>query len=170
LADYHNELATRMQRGELFSAKNTMDDSVFQKPSKYHTANGRKVYSGGGIMPDVFVPADTMGNTELLYDLKSRELFMAYVIQKMQPLLLQYPTYNSFRNYQVNDTILSDFIVYATKTLKQLDSDEIRRSKSYIRLYIKAAAARFKWGDIAYYKTINQDDETLKAAIKCENE
>jgi carboxyl-terminal processing protease len=170
IENYHNELATRMQKGELFSAKNNMDDSIFQKPSKYHTANGRKVYSGGGIMPDVFVPADTMGNTKLLYDLNDNQLFMAYVLQKMQSSLRKYSTYESFnKGYTVTDDELSHFIVYATKTLKQLDSDEIRRSKNNIKLYLKANAARFKWGDVAYYKTMNQGDETLKKAVEVLN-
>ena len=166
IENYHNELANRMQKGELFSAKNNMDDSIFQKPSKFHTSGGRKVYSGGGIMPDVFVPTDTMANTRLMYDLNYNQLYMGYVLQKMQAILDKYPTYDSFRNYTVSDDELSNFIVYSTKTLKQLESDEIRRSKIKMKLYLKANAARFKWGDIAYFKTLNQDDETLKAAVK----
>ncbi|RKR81552.1 carboxyl-terminal processing protease [Mucilaginibacter gracilis] len=167
IENYHNELAARMQKGELFSAKNNMDDSLFKTPAKYHTANGRKVYSGGGIMPDVFVPADTMSNTRLLYDLNDKQLFMGYVLQKMQPKLAQYPNYEAFAsNYRVTDDELTNFIVYATKTLKQLDSEEIKRSRAGICLQLKAMAARFKWGDVAYFKTLNHDDETLKAAIE----
>ena len=165
--DYHNELTTRMQKGELFSAKSNMDDSVFRQPSKFHTANGRKVYSGGGIMPDVFVPADTMGNTSLFYDLNNRRLFDAYVLQKMQGILRKYTDFDTFNaGYQVSPAEFTNFIIYATQTLKELDSNEIARSANNIRLYLKAAAARFKWGDEAYFKTINKDDPTLKKAIE----
>jgi carboxyl-terminal processing protease len=164
--DYHNELTTRMQKGELFSAKSNMDDTIFKKPSKYHTAKGRKVFSGGGIMPDVFVPADTTGNTRLLYDLNNRQLFTAYALQKMQATLAKYPTYDAFnKDYQVSTTELTSFIIYATQTLKELDSGEIARSTPDIKRYLKANAARFKWGDEAYYRIINQDDETLRKAI-----
>ncbi len=164
--EYHNELAARMQKGELFSAKSNMDDSIFQQPSKYHTASGRKVFSGGGIMPDVFVPADTAGNTALLYELGNRQLFMAYAVQKMQGVLKKYGRFEDFdKGYNVSEATLTDFIIYATKTLKQLDSDQIGRSKQNMKLYIKAFAARFKWGDDAYFKTINKDDPTLKAAV-----
>jgi carboxyl-terminal processing protease len=167
IESYHNELASRMQKGELFSAKNNMEDSVFKKPSKYHTANGRKVYSGGGIMPDIFVPADTLSNTRLLFDLNNKQLFMAFVLQRMQPTLAKYPTSDSFeKGYTVTDDNLSSFIIYATKTLKQLDSEEIGRSRIAIKRYIKATAAGFKWGDNAYYKAINQGDETLAKAIE----
>jgi carboxyl-terminal processing protease len=164
--DYHNELSARMQKGELFSAKSNMDDSVFQHASKFRTSNGRKVFSGGGIMPDVFVPADTTGNTRLFYDLNARQLFMAYAIQKMQGTLAKYPNFEAFsKGYNVSQTELTNFIIYATKTLKQLDSDEIGRSIPDIKRFLKANAARFKWGDEAYYRTINQDDVTLKKAI-----
>ena len=144
-----------------------MDDSIFQKPSKYHTANGRKVFSGGGIMPDVFVPADTMGNTTLLYDLNNRQIFTAYALQKMQGILGRYATFDAFaKGYQVSQTELTNFIIYATKTLKQMDSQELGRSEANIKLYLKANAARFKWGDDAYYHIINQDDATLKKAVE----
>lgn len=163
---YHNEVAARMAKGELFSAKSNMDDSIFRKPSKYHTANGRRVFSGGGIMPDVFVPADTTGNTDLLYNLNSHQLFTAFVLQKMQGALSRYPTFEAFsKGYFVNDDTFTGFLVYSTKTLKQLDSDQIKQSDKKIRLYIKAFAARFKWGDEAFFKTLNKDDETLKAAV-----
>jgi carboxyl-terminal processing protease len=164
---YHNELATRMQKGELFSAKSNMDDSIFRQPSHYHTSNGRKVFSGGGIMPDVFVPADSNANTQLLYDLSSRQLYTAYVLQKMQPTLARYPTFDNFsKRYTVTDDELTNFIIYITKTLRELDSDQIKRSTPYMRLNLKAAAARFKWGDVAYFKTLNEDDVTLKAAVE----
>ncbi|WP_448702072.1 S41 family peptidase [Mucilaginibacter sp. AW1-3] len=163
---YHNELAERMRKGELFSEKSNLDDSIFKQPSKYHTANGRKVFSGGGIMPDVFIPADTTGNTELLYSLSNRQHFMAFAIQKMQRDIKQYPTFDAFsKNYQVNDDTFTDFLLYASKTLKQLDSDQIKQSDKKIRLYLKAFAARFKWGDDAYFKILNKDDVTLKAAV-----
>jgi len=163
---YHNELAQRMRKGELFSAKSNLDDSIFRLPSKYRTASGRKVFSGGGIMPDVFVPADTTGNTDLLYSLNNHQLFMAFAIQKMQRTLSKYPTFESFNTaYRVTNDTFTDFLIYATKTLKQLDSDQIKQSDKKIRLYIKAMAARFKWGDEGYFKVMNQDDATLKAAV-----
>ncbi|MEO6524021.1 MAG: S41 family peptidase [Mucilaginibacter sp.] len=164
---YHNELASRMQKGELFSAKNNLDDSLFQQPSKYHTLSGKKVYSGGGIMPDVFVPADTVSNTKLLYDLNNQDIFMAYVLQKMQGKLAKYPTFNSFNKaYTVTDDELTRFIIYATKSLKQMDSGEIERSKANIKRYLKAAAAHFKWGDVAYYTSINDEDVAVKKAVE----
>jgi carboxyl-terminal processing protease len=168
LESYHNELAERMRKGELFSAQRNMSDSIFRRqPSKYHTASGRKVFSGGGIMPDVFVPADTTLNTALVQELSERQLFGAYVIDKMQPTLQQYQTAADFiKGYNMDDDELNDFIVYASGTLKEMDSAEIRRSKPSIKLLIKAFAARFKWGDNAYFEVLNSNDATLKKALE----
>jgi len=166
IENYHNELASRMQKGELFSAKSNLDDSLFKQPSKYHTASGKKVYSGGGIMPDIFVPADTLSNTRLLFDLNNQDIFMAYVLQKMQGTLAQYPTFDGFnKGYTVTDDEFTRFIIYATKTLKQLDSDEIKRSTTNIKRYLKATAAHFKWGNVAYYTSLNQGDEVVRQAV-----
>ena len=166
-AEYRNELAARTQKGELLSAKNNMADSSFKQPSNYRTAKGRKVYAGGGIMPDVFVPADINANTRLLYYLDDQRLYEAYVLQHLQNTLSRYHSYETFsKNYHVSDAEFNNFIIYASQSIKEMDSDELRRSAAGIRLNLKAAAARFKWGDEAYYRTLNHNDPTLRKAIE----
>jgi len=167
---YRNEVNERVQKGELFSEENYLKDSSFKKASVYHTSSGRKVFSGGGIMPDVFVPADTTGNTMLIQELGNQQLFNAFVIDKMQSILNSYKTEDSFLNsYTVSDNQYDDFILYASKTLKEMDSSEVKISKDNIKLLLKAFAARFKWDDAAYYQVLNNDDETLKKAIAAIN-
>ncbi|HVV54707.1 MAG TPA: S41 family peptidase [Mucilaginibacter sp.] len=166
LDDYRNELAERMQKGELFSEENYLRDSDFKSAQVYHTAKGRKVFSGGGIMPDIFVPDDTTGSTMLIQELGDNQVFGAYVIDRMQPILSKFPTDDAFlKNYRVSDDQFGDFIQYASKTLKEMDSNEIRVSESNIKLLVKAFAARYKWGDNAYFEALNSDDVTLKKAI-----
>ena len=169
LENYHNEVVARMQKGQLFSEQSYLTDSSFKKASVYHTANGRKVYSGGGILPDIFVPADTTGNTELVQELGDRQLFNAYVIDKMQADLGKYNNDSFVKDYQVSNDRFDDFIQYAAGTLKQMDSREIKDSKDNIKLLLKAFAARYKWGDNAYYEVLNSDDNTLQKAIEAIN-
>ncbi|MBS1532044.1 MAG: S41 family peptidase [Bacteroidetes bacterium] len=169
LENYHNEVAQRMQKGELFSEQSYLADSAFKRASVYHTANGRKVFSGGGILPDIFVPADTTGNTELVQDLGDRQLFNAFVIDKMQGDLAKYNNDSFIKNYQVSNAQFDDFIQYAAQTLRQMDSREIKESKGNIKLLLKAFAARYKWGDNAYYEVLNSDDNTLQKAVEAIN-
>jgi len=163
---YHAEISDRMRKGELFSAQNNLDDSIFKHPSPYRTISGRKVFSGGGIMPDVFVPEDTTGNTQLIHDLLDQEQFTAYVIDKLQPVLNKYATADEFlKQYTVTGDVFDDFILYASANIKEMDSHELLVSAPNIKNILKAFAARFKWGDNAYFEAINADDATLKKAI-----
>jgi carboxyl-terminal processing protease len=163
---YHNEIAERMQKGELYSAANTLKDSSFRKISYYHTSKGKKVYSGGGIMPDIFIPADTNTNTPLIQDLNQQQLFTAFLIDRLYPVYKKYTTDDDFiKNFQVSDQLLNDFIVYSSATIKEMDSRELRESKPNIKKLLKAYMARFMWGDTAYYRVVNNDDPAVTKAV-----
>jgi len=164
---YHNEIAERLQKGELYSAVNTMKDSSFHKGLFYHTAKGKKVYSGGGIMPDIFIPADTTINTPLIQDMNERQLFTAFIIDKLYQVYRKYNTRNDFvKNYVLSDASFNDFITYSSATLKDMDPREVKASKTNIKKLLKAYMARFQWGDSAYYQVINTDDPALVKAVE----
>ncbi len=170
LDSYRNELNDRVQKGELLSEQSYLNDTTLKKATIYHTTSGRKVFSGGGIMPDVFVPADTVGNTLLIHELNSRQLFGAFVIDKMQRTLGKYDTDDLFlKSYSVSNSEFDDFIRYASNELKEMDSVEVKASKENIKLLLKAFAARYKWGDTAYFEVINSNDMVLKKAISALN-
>ena len=163
---YHNEIAGRMKKGELFSAQSNLDDSIFKKPSPYRTISGRIVFSGGGIMPDIFVPEDTSSKTLILQQLGDNQLYTAYVIDKLQQELNKFNAAEAFiKHYEVSDDEFDKFILYASQTIKEMDSHELLISKQKIKNGLKALAARFKWGDNAYYEVINIDDVTLQKAV-----
>jgi carboxyl-terminal processing protease len=167
IASYRNELANRVRKGELLNAGNGLTDSAFIGGAAYHTLNGRKVFSAGGIMPDVFVPADTSRSTQLLNNLNDYQLFTGYIIDRLQPVLKKYNTSADFvKNYNLNDQSLHAFIMYASKTLKYMDSHELLVSRDMIKTLVKANAARFKWGNNAYYEVLNNNDSTFKKALE----
>ena len=117
-------------------------------------------------MPDIFVPADTTSNTMLIQELGNQQLFNAFVIDRMQPVLNNYTTDDAFlKGYNMSNNEFDDFILYSSKTLKEMDSNEVKISKDNIKLLLKAFAARFKWGDTAYFHVMNSNDQTLKKAI-----
>lgn len=166
VASYRNELANRIRKGELLTAGSNLSDSAFLGASAYHTTKGRKVFSMGGIMPDVFVPADTTQNTQLVDDLASNQLFTAYVIDRLQPVISKYPTADNFINqYDITDTGLHNFIAYASQKVKNIAPRDLEISRDIIKTLIKANAARFKWGNNAYYRVLNTNDPTFKTAL-----
>ena len=56
--NYQMDLLKRAEHGEYFS-----EDSIHQNGKQYKTRIGRIVYGGGGVTPDFFIPADTLGTT-----------------------------------------------------------------------------------------------------------
>lgn len=166
---YRNELAQRMQKGELFSEESNLKDSAFNKPTNFHTVLGRKVFSGGGIMPDVFVPEDTAQNTYLARVLNNKQLFSAYVVDHMQSVLGKYTANDFCNSYTVTDADFGNFILYSSHTVKDMDAKEVFVAKENIKTLLKAYAARFKWGDEAYFKTVNANDPALKKAVESLN-
>ncbi|WP_454801718.1 S41 family peptidase [Mucilaginibacter phyllosphaerae] len=165
-ASYRNELANRVSKGELLNAGSNLTDSAFIGASTYHTTKGRKVFSRGGIMPDVFVPADTSQNTQLIEQLAENQIFTAYVIDRLLPVIAKYPTADNFiEQYNLSDESLHNFIMYASQTVKYIDSHELRISGEMIKTLVKANAARFKWGNNAYYRVLNSNDSTFKKAL-----
>ena len=166
IESYRNELAERVQKGELISESNNLNDSIFKKHSPYHTSLGRKVFSGGGIMPDIFVPEDTTQRSIIVQELSDQLLFTAFVAEHLQPLLNKYASEDAFlKGYNVSDQEFDRFILYASQTIKEMDSQELLASKPYIKTLLKAFAGRFKWGDDAYFKILNADDPVLKKGI-----
>ncbi|MES2808582.1 MAG: S41 family peptidase, partial [Bacteroidota bacterium] len=163
---YRNELAQRVRQGELLSEENNLKDSAFSKPTNYHTTLGRKVFSGGGIMPDIFVPADTTLNTYLTHQLSNKQVFTAYVIDHLQPLLAKYTAADYHKNYTVSDADLGNFIIYAAQKITDIDAREVMLGKDNLKNLLKAFAARFKWGDEEYYRNLNATDATIRKAVE----
>ena len=167
--DYREEIKLRQQRGELTSLEKSLADTAY-KTHTYYTQSGKKVYGGGGIMPDIFVPQDTAAYTKLISELAAAQVFTAYTLDKLLPTLARQANAGTYINgFNITDNQLDDFILYASRTLKEMDSGEIRVSRPYLKLYLKAFAARFKWGDNAYFKVMNQNDLAIKKALVAVN-
>ena len=73
---YQHELQHRYEQGELVSA----DSIDYPDSLKYTTAKGRVVYGGGGIMPDVFVPMDTIRLSDYFLSLRSAGIFNTFAL------------------------------------------------------------------------------------------
>jgi len=167
LENYHNEIAERLQKGEMYSAENSLKDSAFKTAAIYHTLKGKKVYSGGGIMPDIFIPADTLLNTPLLSKLNDKQLFTAFIIDRLTPVFKNYRTADDFiSNYNVTDQNFDTFISYAAAGLNGIDNHEAEVSKPNIKMLLKAYMGRFQWGDNTYYRIVNNNDPAIKKALE----
>lgn len=107
--DYYN----RLSHGELLSA----DSIHFADSLRCFTSGNRLVYGGGGIMPDVFVPIDTMRASDYMINLRSKGLFNSFALnwveENREQFLQKAPTYDKFSKEYEKMNVLSEFEKYA---------------------------------------------------------
>jgi len=166
--EYYKDFKNRLEHGELVSA----DSIVFPDSLKYYTPNGRLVYGGGGVMPDVFIPIDSTRFSDYYTDLVRKGVFneftMSYLDKYRMDLLQKYPDINTFiANFQLTDEIFSDFNSNAEKSevLRNTD-DKYYYPDENIKTQIKALIARNLWDTNAYFKVISILDQELSTAIE----
>lgn len=121
--EYRKESRRRRDNGELFSA----DSIHVDDQQEFLTDNKRKVYGGGGILPDVFVPLDTSETSEFLTQLLSKGLFFQYINEYVDAnrdeLNSKYPDFETFdAGFSVDGRFLDDFLAYAESELKQKEA------------------------------------------------
>ncbi len=168
--DYYNDLTDRYHNGEF-----TNRDSIHQKDTvKFYTSQGRLVYGGGGIMPDIFVPLDTSNNSNnFLNAVLSQGLIQqfAYGYYHDHPGMLDsYADVATFRKkYTVNNEIFSSFLALAENNKIQPKETELASAKGYILLRIKSFLAREKFSQDAFYAVLFDEDETVLQAVKSMN-
>ncbi|MCF8276436.1 MAG: S41 family peptidase [Flavobacteriales bacterium] len=122
--EYRKEGQRRRDNGELFS----MDSIHVDDHQEFLTDNKRKVYGGGGILPDIFIPLDTSENSDFLRDLLSRGLFYQYINEYVDThrdeLAKTYPDFETFEaKFDLDGKFLDDFFAFAEKELKPKAKD-----------------------------------------------
>ena len=166
LEEYFKERAERFNKGELTDADSIeMPDSL-----KFFTKNDRVVYGGGGIMPDFFVPLDTMFNTKYYRDLSRASLLydwsLDYVDIHRDDLNNRFADVKAFIAGINGDEVLAEFIKHAEEQNVKGSEDEHERSDETIKTQLLALMARHLWKTDAYYQVINQTDDNVLKAIE----
>jgi len=163
---YYMDMYHRYANGEL-----TKKDSVHQVDSlKYETFNGRIVFGGGGITPDVFVPLDTSYSSGLLSNVNRLGLVnrftLEYIDKNRNSLENTYDNFAAFDNNFDTKPIFRDFLDYAHKNKVNATAGDIEKSGIVIETQLKALIARQLFGPQSFFKVINQINEEFKKAIE----
>lgn len=164
--NYSQEIYERFSHGEALNA----DSIKLNKDLEFTTSNGRKVYGGGGIMPDIFVPNDTSGITKYYYAVANAGLLQKYAFDycdKNRPLLKKCKTSKEvLKSLPDDDTLLEDFVNYCKKSKIAAQWYYINTSRELMLSIIKSLIARDALGSHAYYEVYNEYDNNIKEAIK----
>lgn len=167
--DYDLELDTRYKHGELYSA----DSIHFADSLKYYTLRRhRTVYGGGGIMPDYFVPLDTMQYTAFHRRLMAKNIVMdndlKYMDTHRKEIKAKYPDFNDYlANYEVPQSLI-DSILAAGKRQKTEPKDqaELDRTLPYLKAQLKALIARDVWDMSEYFHVMNEQNHIVTRGVE----
>lgn len=167
--DYEMDIEYRLKHGEL-----TNPDSIhFADSLRYYTLKEhRAVYGGGGIMPDVFVPLDTLKYTRLHRQLAAKSIvinnYLKYVDANRKQLRKQWKTFEDFAaRYEVPQALLDTIFAQGNKeNIAPKDDEEQQRTIPYLRLQLKALVARDLWTMNEYFRVWNEENDIVRRALR----
>ncbi len=169
--NYHKDIINRYNNGELSNA----DSIHFPDSLKFQTLkNKRTVYGGGGIMPDIFVPIDTLGYSDYYRDLMRKGAINHFVIsyldknRKSIEKRYQKKGFEQFKkDFEVDDKMLNNLVKFAEKKKKiKPNPEQLAISKKNIKLNLKALIANNIWGRSEFFEIINELDPIYKKAVE----
>lgn len=162
-AHYDEEAERRLKSGELSDgAKIKIADST-----AFYTGMGRVVYGGGGITPDIFIPADTSYFNAAFF--KMRQQIPGFCARYMEThKAADFPaTVDEFvAKYQVSEPTLEEFVAYCQKNGGKSNAQLVGSSKSELKLQIKARLAKLLFKDEGLFKVLNYEDPMIDVALK----
>lgn len=162
--EYYQKIYERFHNMEQLVA----DSIHFADSLKYETKSGRTVYGGGGIMPDIFIPADTTGNSEYFTKLYRKGIIYSFAYayaDEHRDELNKFSTAKEINNYLEENRSINELIKYAAEKGVPRDEKGIKESGKVINTQLKAYIARNIMGEEGFYPIIQNIDNTLLKVI-----
>ncbi|MDX1284719.1 MAG: S41 family peptidase, partial [Draconibacterium sp.] len=143
LKEYRKDYANRMTNGEMFSA----DSIEFDDALKHKTlVNGRDVYGGGGIMPDIFVALDTSRHYRYVNNLRRKQVTYNYVLdfvdQNRDEIKSKYPEFEKFnKKFEITEENIEEIVAKGVEAGIEKDEESLNFAKDNLKREIKALIA-----------------------------
>lgn len=165
--EYYKDFYYRFEHGEMIHP----DSIHFPDSLKFETKNGRTVYGGGGIMPDIFVPLDSSRYNQLYSNLIRKGVFNVFVNDYLndnrKSLNKKYPTFDKFNSdFFISDEEFKVFLKDAEKEEVEVSSKELDLNGDFYKLQIKALMARNLYGVSDYFKVLAPSDNEINKALE----
>ena len=166
--DYYKAFYERYAKGETFSRDSIqLPDSL-----KYRTLRlGRTVYGGGGIMPDIFIPADTSHYTPFYGEIVRKGLITdfinSYVDNNRAQLVRKYKSAEELeKSFVVTDKFFNEFLAYCKEKGVEPKENEIEISGPELKKYLKGFVLRNLFDFNSYLRYLNRDDREILKALE----
>ena len=165
---YLENFYKRYTDGEMVSA----DSIHFPDSLRFRTlVSKRPVYGGGGIMPDLFVPADTSNYSEYYRSLVRRGIINSFTLEysdkNRDKLNSEFKTFDDFRNnFSFSSLDIADFIRKGEAGGVKYDDLQFIVSREEILKYMKALVASNLWKTNEYFRILNENDAVIRKALE----
>jgi carboxyl-terminal processing protease len=167
--EYEEEVYNRFVHGELESA----DSIKFADSLKYRTPKGKIVYGGGGIMPDLFIPRDTMYESDLferIFASGALNQFAYDYVDRNRKSLLSYKNAVDFRTrFTVTPAIVEELITFAETRGVERNVKQLNHSEPLLINYLKAYIGRLLFQNEGLYPVLHEFDPAVKKAVQLLN-
>lgn len=165
--EYEADILNRYLHNEVFSA----DSIVFNDSLRFVTEGGKVVYGGGGIMPDIFVPIDTVGVTDYYAEVMNKNILYRYTldyVDKHRSKVNKLTTIAELTAFLDSDpSLVDDFVRYAEREGVRTTRKEIEASRELLLAELRAYIGRnTPLEDAGFYVNIYPIDNTLLSAVK----
>ncbi len=161
---YEEDLLNRYQHGEFFSG-----DSIKHEGPEYHTHNGRVVYGGGGITPDIFVGEDTLGVTSYYREASMTGLILQFAyeyVDENRQRLTKYTTKKELLDYLKKLNTVELFVQYAEKNGLKRRNLMIQKSHALLERYINSRLIYNVLDEQAWTEYLNDDDPAIRETLR----
>ncbi|MDR1121725.1 MAG: S41 family peptidase [Dysgonamonadaceae bacterium] len=163
-AVYEQELVNRFVNGE-FDHR----DSIKTSEAQFKTLLGRTVFDGGGIMPDIFIPRDTIGITSYYLSLLQNGIIHEYTLRytdEHRETLTKFKDYRRLWNYLKTQPLLNGIVSYAAENGIRPRPTLIDKSAPLIENLAHAYIIRNIFGNPGFYPVILFKDPVVMKAVE----
>lgn len=163
--NYDEDLDERYKHGE-FSSLDSLKQS---DTTKYRTDNGRVVFGGGGITPDIFVPIDELIRNKYYAEIAglTSEFSYNYFSKNSADFKSKYKTVEIFAaNFNISDDLLNNFVGFAETNKVKRNPAQLATCSNALKTRMKAYMARQLFGEKGFYFVINAQDKTIEKALQ----
>ncbi|MBQ4222341.1 MAG: S41 family peptidase [Prevotella sp.] len=167
--DYVSDLDKRFRNGEMTNA----DSIHFADSLKFNTLRKKRVvYGGGGIMPDYFVPLDTVKYTKFHRQLSAKSYIinanLKYIDEHRKELQKKYKNFDEFiLGFEVPESLVNGIVEKAAAdSIKPKDDAELALTMPYLKTQLKALIARDLWDMNEYFHVFNETNDIVKKGIE----
>ena len=167
---YRKEKYSRYKSGESFNK-----DSIKNNENEVYSTllKNRKVYGGGGVVPDIFIPLDTNGTSAYFSKLIRKGVFnqfsLYYVNENRDNLEKKYSNFEKYKTSFNTKNALQELIEFAKDEGINFNEKQYNESKKTIEVRLKANIAQDLYDYKKFYEIINELNITLQKSLEIIN-